>query len=119
MKKVCAAFLIIAIIVSVCGCASEAYPMRFGQFVEIRHETYTGNSYNGFDTTFWQYTVYNINTKIVYIYTIYRNGISITPYLMRNVYGEMSVGVYNEDAGVIEPMEPYFDDNGDEWVIVG
>jgi len=123
VKKLCVALVIAAVVIVMCvlccSCGSEEYPMRFGQFVEIRHETYKADSYMGFVAEFRQYTVYNIYTKVVYIYTVYRNGISIAPYIMRNVYGEMSVGVYNEDTGVIEPIEPYFDDNGVEWVIVG
>lgn len=94
-------------------------PVQFGQFMEIRHETYDGNSYMGFNTTFIQYTVYDTQTKVVYLYTVYRNGISFSPYIMRNVFGEMTVGVYNTETHEIEPMEPYLDEYGDEWVIAG
>ena len=94
-------------------------PVQFGQFMEIRHETYEGNSYMGFNTTFVQYTVYNVHTKVVYLYTVYRNGIAITPYFMRNIFGELTVGVYNTKEHIIEPMEPYYDEYGEELVIIG
>ena len=128
MKKAIVPIVIISLIVGVILCTvidppkqvdKSEQPMQFGQFVEIKHEEYEGDSYMGFVTTFRQYTVYNVNTKVVYLYTVYRNGIAITPYIMRNVFGEMTVGVYNTETHEIEPMEPYLDEFGEEWVIAG
>ena len=125
-KTVIIAIVMISLIIGTIYCIfsepakpEPEQPMQFGQFVEIKHEEYEGDSYMGFVTTFRQYTVYNINTKVVYLYTVYRNGIAITPYIMRNVFGEMTVGVYNTETHEIEPMEPYLDEFGEEWVIAG
>ena len=126
MKKIVTPLCIIACVIIIAFCvvveverANKGEPQRFGQFVVIKLDAYDGDSYMGFETTFRQYTVYNENTKVVYLYTVYRNGIAITPYIMRNVFGEMTVGVYNTETHEIAPMEPYMDEYGEEWVIAG
>jgi len=125
-KKTIIAVVLVSLIIGTIYCIfaepvknGDEPPMQFGRFMEIRHDTYVGNSYMGFDVTFMQYTVYDTQTKVVYLYTVYRNGISLSPYIMRNVFGEMTVGVYNTETHEIEPMEPYLDEYGDEWVIAG
>ena len=117
MKKMMTG-LLIAILLSVIvlpGVQSESKRV-FGRFVEISHEKYTGLN----SMKIVEYLVYERDTHVVYVYTT--DGtmmLSITPYLMRNVYGEMTFGVYDPESGVIMPAEPYLDENGEVWVIAG
>ena len=45
--------------------------------------------------------------------------LAVTPYMMLNVYGNVTVGIYNVDTGYIEPADPYLDEYGEEWVEAG
>lgn len=67
----------------------------------------------------FQDLVYDQKTNIVYL--IVRTGLSvgITPYMMRDSYGQLTVGVYNRESDEIEPGEPWYFDDPDEFIIVG
>ena len=74
-----------------------------GSFVEIRHEEYL------LDNGEWmfEYLVYERDTKLVYIYvTDEKTKLAITPYYMRDYYGEITIGLYNRETGGIDPAEP-------------
>lgn len=99
--------LLLALFLVVCMAAQAS---TFGRFIEISCER--------FDDTA-QYLVYDRSTLVVYVYTVYKDSVNIAPYIMRNVFGEMTVGIYNVDGGYIEPMEPYCDEYGEVWIDVG
>ena len=115
MKKltVCVLLAMMIALLFVPSARSEE-PLEFGRFVVIRADTYEDLAHK-----YHQYIVYDKQTLIVYIYTVGARVLEITPYLMRNVYGELTVGIYDVENGVIKPMEPYTDEDGYAWIITG
>ena len=104
-------FLLIVLVILIPPVAStESEIPEFGRFAVIRGDAIEHGM---------QYTVYDKQTKIVYIYTVGDRALDITPYLMRNVFGELTVGIYDAGSGVIMPMEPYLDEDGSVWKIAG
>ena len=85
-----------------------------GRFEEIRHDDYTAP--NG--SHIREYLVYDKQTKLVYIYSIAHDCFSITPYMMRDSYGMITVGIYDLDTCVIKPAEPDYSDEV-ELVVLG
>ena len=79
--------------------------LTFGRFVEISRNGST------------EYTVYDEETHIVYICVFYNNNMTMMPYIMRDMYGQMTVGVYDEQSGKIYPAELYEDE--ELWKIAG
>ena len=74
-----------------------------GSFVEIRHEEYMTEN----DIWITEYLVYDRDTKLVYLYITDNDMmLSVTPYYMRNYYGEITIGLYNRETGGIDPAEP-------------
>ena len=105
MKKFVAGMLIAIMLSCVVVPATNAIAVRntLGSFVEIRHEEYL------LDNGEWmfEYLVYERDTKLVYIYvTDEKTKLAITPYFMRDYYGEITIGLYNRETGGIDPAEP-------------
>ena len=74
-----------------------------GSFVEIRREEYINEN----DVWITEYLVYERDTKLVYLYiTDGDMMLAVTPYYMRNYYGEITIGLYNRETGGIDPAEP-------------
>ena len=63
--------------------------------------------------------VYDLKTNIVYLIIRVGPSVGITPYMMRDSYGQLTVGVYNRESDEIEPGEPWYFDDPDEFIIVG
>lgn len=61
--------------------------------------------------------VYETETKVVYIMLLSRDSVSITPYIMRDMIGQMTVGLYDDVACVIYPAEIYFDED-ETWFVI-
>lgn len=81
-------------------------------FAEINHSSYPCE--NGGTTV--EYLVYEKETHVVYVYIVNHNSVSISPYIMRDLFGQMTVGIYDTYADVIMPAEIYFDD-GETWFV--
>lgn len=92
-------------------------PARFGHFVEIRHDQYLGPT----GEMMYEYMMYDRTTMIVYIYTTDgKNMLSITPYMMRDFYGQITCGLYNGETGGIDPAElSFFVEEDEVWEIRG
>ena len=60
--------------------------------------------------------VYEKETKVVYIMLLSHDSISITPYIMRDMIGQMTIGLYDDVACVIYPAEIYFDED-ETWFV--
>lgn len=113
MKKVIIGLIIALLVLGIAmpaGWSEE--PMTFGIFVEIKHSEY--DSADGEPVI--QYLVYERHTRLVYIYTVYKGIPSVTPYLMRDSFGQTTVGVYDINAGVIMPVEFWYTDGELELV---
>lgn len=97
------------------GNALADAPMNYGHFSEIRHERYLGPT--GDMVT--EYLMYDRTTKLVYYYTICESTgmLSITPYLMRDYYGRITVGLYNKETGGVDPAEAADMVDEDIWEI--
>jgi len=92
---------------------SEA-PCRFGRFIEIRHEEYMGPA----GQWMTEYVMYDRTTLLVYIYTTDgKSMLSITPYLMRDYFGQITCGLYNKETGGVDPAEMSDLIDEDEWEI--
>lgn len=97
------------------------YLREFGDFTEYSHVTYVDDSCDGYGVSYTQYTVYNNKTMVVYLYTTSKYGVTIVPYYTRNMFGELTVFVYDVEEDTIRPLEPYveyYDDDG-ELVVAG
>lgn len=93
--------LIMICAIAIPSAHSESKQM-FGRFIEIRHEMYMG--LNG--VWIYEYVVYDKDTGLVYLYiTDGKSMLSVTPYMMRDYYGEITVGLYNRETGGIDPAE--------------
>lgn len=105
MKKFVAGMLIAIMLSCVVVPATNAIAVRntLGSFVEIRHEEYMNEN----DIWITEYLVYDRDTKLVYLYITDNDMmLSVTPYYMRNYYGEITIGLYNRETGGIDPAEP-------------
>lgn len=87
----------------------------FGRFIEIRNEKYIGLN----SIWIYEYLVYDKDTKLVYLYiTDGKMMLSVTPYMMRDYYGEITMGLYNAETGGIDPAESSrLVDEDDFWEI--
>ena len=113
-SKVAAAFIaaIMLILILSPGIARSDAKRQFGHFVEIRKEKYLNDK----GVLLTEYMVYDRMTNLVYMYTTDGNAIlSITPYMMRDYYGQITVGLYNKETGGIEPAELSRFVEDDEW----
>ena len=86
--------------------------LEFGRFVEIKHEDF---SYRGLNSV--QYFVYDRHTYLVYVVMVYRDSMSISPYMMLDVYGQITVGYYNTENGTIMPAEAVWEE--ETWTVTG
>lgn len=105
MKKFVAGMLIAIMLSCVVVPATNAIAVRntLGSFVEIRHEEYMNEN----DIWITEYLVYDRDTKLVYLYITDNDMmLSVTPYYMRDYYGEITIGLYNLETGGIDPAEP-------------
>ena len=66
-----------------------------------------------------QQLVYDQKTNIVYLIVRVGTSVGITPYMMRDSYGQLTVGVYNRESDEVEPGEPWYFDDPDEFIVVG
>jgi len=83
--------------------ANSEVRTTLGSFVEIRHEEYMNEN----DIWITEYLVYDRDTKLVYLYITDNDMmLSVTPYFMRDYYGEITIGLYNRETGGIDPAEP-------------
>ena len=107
--------LALAVVLLVPGVAHSEAPAQFGRFREIRHEEYTGPS----GERMYEYLMYDRTTNLVYIYTTdCKNLLAITPYMMRDYFGQITCGLYNRETGGIDPAEMSDLVEEDEWDIV-
>lgn len=60
--------------------------------------------------------VYDVETLIVYYRTIGAGGLSMTPYIMVNSFGSPTVGWYDPETKIIEPVEAFFEYEEDDGV---
>ena len=110
------AALLVALVIVIPGAAHADAPAQFGHFMEIRHEQYLGPS----GERMTEYLMYDRTTMLVYIYTTdCKSMLSITPYMMRDYYGQITCGLYNKETGGIDPAELATFLEEDEWEIVG
>lgn len=86
----------------------------FGRFIEIERERYVCPSGDVVD----EFMVYDKDTYIVYVYCVDNHSLSITPFLMRDSFGQLTVGVYDIYGDIIVPAE-LCDMEEDIWVLVG
>ena len=92
--------------------AKAEAPQQFGRFREIRHEEYMGPT----GERMYEYLMYDRTTNLVYIYTTdCKSLLSITPYLMRDYFGQITCGLYNRETGGIDPAEMSDLVEEDEW----
>jgi len=66
-----------------------------------------------------QQLVCDQKTNIVYLIVRVGTSVGITPYMMRDSYGQLTVGVYNRESDEVEPGEPWYFDDPDEFIVVG
>lgn len=66
-----------------------------------------------------QQLVYDQKTNIVYLIIRSGTNFGITPYMMRDSYGQLTVGIYNRESDEIEPGEPWYFDDPDEFIVIG
>lgn len=66
-----------------------------------------------------QQLVYDQKTNIVYLIINSGTSLGITPYMMRDSYGQLTVGIYNRESDEIEPGEPWYFDDPDEFIVIG
>ena len=105
MKKLIAGILVVVIVIGfvMVPVANSEVRNTLGSFVEIRHEEYMNEN----DIWITEYLVYDRDTKLVYLYITDNDMmLSVTPYYMRNYYGEITIGLYNRETGGIDPAEP-------------
>ena len=87
---------------------------QFGRFVEICHDRYTEGS-----RTIYQYLVYEKGSNLVYVLITDGNfAMALSPYVMRDYYGRVTVGMYNKETGGIDPAESsQMVDENEVWAI--
>ena len=104
--------VVLAVLLLIPGAANSDAPAQFGRFREIRHEEYTGPS----GDRMTEYLMYDMSTMLVYIYTTDKKSmIAITPYMMRDYFGQITCGLYNKETGGIDPAEMSTLVEEDEW----
>ena len=113
IKAVAAVILAVVLMMSATSAKADA-PQQYGRFKEIRHSQYLGPT----GERMYEYLMYDMTTMLVYIYTTDCKGLlSITPYLMRDYYGQITCGLYNKETGGVDPAELSFFVEDDEWDI--
>ena len=101
IKAVAAILLAVVLMMSAASAKADA-PQQYGRFREIRHEEYIGPT----GERMYEYLMYDRTTMLVYVYTTDCKGmLSITPYLMRDYFGQITCGLYNKETGGIDPAE--------------
>ena len=90
----------------------EPIEMKDSRFEEIDCNVYYAD---GVKVT--ERMVYEKETKVVYVMLLSRDSVSITPYIMRDMIGQMTVGLYDDIACVIYPAEIYFDED-ETWFVI-
>ena len=99
IKKLLIGLLVSGLALSFTGCGDKVINDKgekvstYGQFIEIKRNSYTDNSGNSVNQTF----MYDKDTKIVYVYTERSYSTSTMPYYVLNENGKPEIAVYGEN----------------------
>ena len=99
VKKLLIGLLVSGLALSFTGCGDKVVNDKgenvsaYGQFIEIKRNSYTDNSGNSVNQKF----MYDKDTKIVYVYTERAYSTSTMPYYVLNENGKPEIAVYGEN----------------------
>ena len=99
VKKLLIGLLISGLALSFTGCGDKVINDKgekvstYGQFIEIKRNSYTDNSGNSVNQIF----MYNKDTKIVYVYTERAYSTSTMPYYALDENGKPEIAIYGEN----------------------
>ena len=100
IKKLLIGLLVSGLALSFTGCVGDEVinekgekVSSYGQFIEIKRNSYTDNSGNSVNQTF----MYDKDTKIVYVYTERAYSTSTMPYYTLDENGKPEIAVYGEN----------------------
>lgn len=96
IKKLLIGLLVSVMALSFTGCGDKVINDKgekvstYGQFIEIKRNSYTDNSGNSVNQTF----MYDKDTKIVYVYTERAYSTSTMPYYTLDENGKPEIAIY-------------------------
>lgn len=99
IKKLFIGLLVTGLVLSFTGCSDEVINdngekvSSYGQFIEIKRNSYTDHRGNGIYQTF----MYDKDTKIVYVYTERTYSTSTMTYYVLDENGKPEIAIYGEN----------------------
>lgn len=99
IKKLLIGLLVSVMALSFTGCGDKVINDKgekvstYGQFIEIKRNSYTDNSGNSVNQIF----MYDKDTKIVYVYTERAYSTSTMPYYALDENGKPEIAIYGEN----------------------